>query len=267
MLRAMKKAIWRDHLIPFLCQHNWRPAKMIPLGDDYLRAEFGFEEEAIVKEAVRTVRKNTMASFERLATLWQQVRYIDRYNIPGSLVECGVWRGGCVGLMALAHMHRRGAVTREIHLFDSFQGLPQPDRNFDGTEAIKLADDKADGEHTPIGCCVASAEESRKLLVDTIGYPSDLIKIHPGWFLDTLPSVVDSMGAVGLLRLDGDWYSSTKVCLDHLYSKISDHGIVVIDDYGHFSGCRKAVDDFINGLGKPTLLSHIDYTGRFWVKL
>jgi O-methyltransferase len=124
-------------------------------------------------------------------------------------------------------------------LFDSFQGLPQPDRNFDGAEAIEMSAGCADGNHTPMGSCVASIEESRTLLIDKIGYPSELVKFHTGWFQDTIPKVAGSMGAVGLLRLDGDWYTSTKVCLDHLYSKVSDRGVVVIDDYWHFSGCRR----------------------------
>jgi hypothetical protein len=267
MVGALKRAIWRHQLIPFLGRRDWRPAACTPLHPDLLRAVSGFEEEDLIKRAAATVSNHTMASFERLATLWQQVRYLDRYDIPGALVECGVWRGGCVGLMALAHLHGRDAATREIHLFDSFQGLPQPDRNFDGPEAIDLAGGLADGAQAPIGACVAAMEDSRALLIDTIGYPSHLVKFHVGWFEETLPEAADLPGQVALLRLDGDWYSSTKTCLDHLYPKVSNRGVVVIDDYGHFQGCRKAVDEFINNLCDPILLNHIDYTGRFWVKL
>jgi hypothetical protein len=99
-----------------------------------------------------------------------------------------------------------------------------------------------------------------------IGYPSELIKVTVGWFQDTVPNAGSSMGPIALLRLDGDWYDSTKVCLNHLYGKVSRYGVIVVDDYGHFDGCRKAVDEFIAQLGIPVLLNHIDYTGRFWSK-
>src|SRR5215210_2368775 len=85
-----------------LSGRGWRPARGTPLRESYLRPEFGVDEEAAIKAAVRRVRGNTMTSFERLATLWQQVRYLDRYGIDGALVECGTWRGGSVGMMALA---------------------------------------------------------------------------------------------------------------------------------------------------------------------
>jgi hypothetical protein len=266
MLQALKRAVWRHQLIPFLGRRNWRPAACIPLSPDLLRAVSGYEEEALVKQAATIVAAHTMASFERLATLWQQVRYLDRYGIPGSLVECGVWRGGCVGLMALAHLHGRDGPTREIHLYDSFQGLPRPDRDFDGAEAIDLADGLADGAQVPIGVCVAPMEDGRSLLVDTIGYPSHLVKFHAGWFEDTLRDAANPPGPIALMRLDGDWYSSTKICLDRLYPDVSPNGVVVIDDYGHFAGCRRAVDEFVERLGYPILLNYIDYTGRFWVK-
>ena len=123
MTSSAKAAFWKHVLVPFLCQRDWRRARMIALDADSLRPTFGFEEEGTIKGAVSTVRDYTLASFERLATLWQQVRYLDRYNIPGGLVECGVWKGGCAGMMALAHMQDRNTPVREIHLFDSFQGF------------------------------------------------------------------------------------------------------------------------------------------------
>jgi hypothetical protein len=239
---------------------------MTPLEPDHLLADFGYDEEAEIKAAVRRVKNATMVSFERLATLWQQVRYLDRCGVKGALVECGVWRGGCAGLMALAHTRGGAKPSREVHLFDSFQGLPRPDRSVDGERAVRLARGAADGARIPIESCVASREVARRLLVDTIGYPADLVKIHEGWFQDTLPDAGASIGPIALLRLDGDWYSSTRVCLEQLYGKVSQFGVVVVDDYGHYEGCRKAVDEFLAGLGRPILLNHIDYTGRFWVK-
>lgn len=242
-----------------------RPAAMIPLDADVLKLNFGFDAEADIKRAVVTVARHTQASFERLATLWQQVLYLDRFRIPGALVECGVWRGGCVGLMAMAHMQSAAQPWREIHLFDSFEGLHQPDRRLDGDRAIELADGAADGKIEPIGACVAEQALSRQLLAD-IGYPEHLIHYHVGWFQETIPRDAAAVGPIALLRLDADWYEPTRIALDHLYPEVRSAGVVVVDDYGHFEGCRKAVDDFIAGQEKPILLNHIDYTARSWVK-
>ena len=240
--------------------------RMTDLDSRSLEADFGFEEEADIKAAVKKVRHHTMTSFERLATLWQQVRYLDRFEIPGSLMECGVWRGGCIGLMALAHMHSAGQPWRELHLFDSFVGLHRPDRRHDGDRAIELAEGEADGALQPIGACVAEMDESRTLLTE-LGYPEHLIKYHVGWFQDTIPDAAPTMEPIALLRLDGDWYESTRIALEHLYEKVAPLGVIVADDYGHFEGCRKAVDEFIERQRKPILLNHIDYTGRFWLKV
>jgi O-methyltransferase len=162
---------------------------MIPLGPEYLEPDFGFDEEALVKDAARKVANKTLASFERLATLWQQVRYLDRYGIPGSLVECGVWKGGCAGVMALAHLHTHKKPFREIHLFDSFQGLPQPDAKVDGLEATQMANGKADSQCVPISRCVASIDETQQFMADAIGYPRELTRFHIGWFQETVPKV------------------------------------------------------------------------------
>ena len=109
-------------------------------------------------------------------------------------------------------------------------------------------------------------EDNRELLFQEIRYPEKKVHFHQGWFEETLPKDAPGIGKIALLRLDGDWYSSTKVCLDHLYSHVSKFGVVVIDDYGHWEGCRKAVDEFLAKLGSPVMLHHVDYTGRYWIK-
>src|SRR5271170_5624155 len=123
-------------LAPVMLKARWRPAATIPLTDDYLKVKFGYDDEKDIKQHIKIVRDYTMSSFERLATLWQQVRYLDRAGIPGALVECGVWKGGSSGMMALAHLSIGNRPTRKIHLFDSFQGLPQPRAAEDGDSAV-----------------------------------------------------------------------------------------------------------------------------------
>ena len=244
---------------------GWRPGRATPLRDGYLRAEFGVDDEAAIKAAVRRVRGNTMTSFERLATLWQQVRYLDRYGIAGALVECGTWRGGSVGMMALAHLATEPTPTRTIHLFDSFEGLPEPTAK-DGAKAARYAGGRITGALDTIDACSAPLEDNRALLEGEIGYPDALLTYPQGWFQETVPAAAPSLGSIALLRLDGDWYESTVVCLEHLYPLVPPGGVVVIDDYGHWEGARRAVDEFVAALDEPVLLSHIDYTGRYWVR-
>lgn len=254
-------------ITPTLVRRGWRgPRGTAPQGlpSD---GSFGYDDEPQIRRAVQLVSLNTMSTFERLATLWQQVRYVDRYSIEGSLVECGVWKGGSSGMMALAHMAGRPQATRDMHLFDSFEGLPEPKSEKDGVEAVEYSGHRAGGALNSIQQCVGTLEENRKLMENQIHYPSALLHYHVGWFESTLPKVAPAISKIALLRLDGDWYESTRVCLEHLYSKVVDGGVVVVDDYGHWEGCRKAVDEFLQALPEPVLLNHIDYTGRSWVRL
>ena len=246
-------------------RQGWRPMRGTPLRESYLHSEMGVDEEDAIKDAVRRVRGNTMTSFERLASLWQQVRYLDRFGIEGSLVECGTWRGGAVGMMALAHLASRPTPSRELHLFDSFEGLPEPTTK-DGAKAASYAHGRVGGALDTIDACVAPLEDNRALLEGSIGYPKALVTYHRGWFQNTVPAAVRDLGPIALLRLDGDWYESTAVCLADLYPLVPAGGVVVIDDYGHWEGARRAVDEFIDATGEPILLGHIDYTGRYWVR-
>ncbi len=228
---------------------------------DYPRVHYDDEEAA--REAVRVVDDYTMTSYERLVTLWQQVRYLDRARIPGALVECGTWRGGACGMMALAHL-AGGTPTRPIHLFDSFQGLPEPDGERDGVMAVEYASGRASGALRGIGRCVGTLEDNQRLLGDIIRYPKELTDYHVGWFQETLPTASARIGPIALLRLDGDWYESTRICLEYLCPQMSS-GVVVVDDYGKWAGCRRAVDEYLNRCSRVLLLNHIDAAGRYWI--
>jgi hypothetical protein len=223
-----------------------------------------YNEEDLARQALKIVDEHTMTSYERMVTLWQQVRYLDRAGIDGCLVECGTWRGGAMGMMALAHL-ASGPPTRTLHLFDSFEGLPEPDGAKDREMAVAYASGKAGGALQSIGRCVGPLEDNQRLLHEIIGYPEALTTYHVGWFQDTVPAAVPGVGVIALLRLDGDWYESTKVCLESLGPRVSSGGIVVIDDYGKWPGCRQAADEFIARLSRPVFLSHIDASGRYYV--
>jgi O-methyltransferase len=256
----------RDIVVTTLARNGWRAPHGTPSRSVEGGKPLGYDEEDLIRGAAARVSTHTMSSFERLATLWQQVRYLDRYRIPGTFVECGVWRGGSSGMMALAHLASCPSPFRELHLFDSFEGLPEPRSEKDGSEAVAYAQHRAGGNLVPIQQCVGTLDENRQLFHEQLGYPDTLLHYHAGWFEQTVPQSAPCIAAIALLRLDGDWYESTRICLEHFYPQVVRGGIVVVDDYGHWQGCRKAVDEFLNTLDEPVLLNHIDYTGRFWLR-
>lgn len=263
LLRAVGKRVWQDLFVPRIAERGWRPARAVPPDAAYLRCAFGYDDEAAIKRAAGLVRDNTMTSFERLASLWEQVRYLDQRGIEGSLVECGVWRGGSMGMMALAHLNAAKRAGRRLHFFDSFEGLPMPSKA-DGQDARAYAGGDS-GALLATGQCAAPLDDSKALMA-RLGYPEELCSYHVGWFEETVPRAAPSIGPIALLRLDGDWYESTRVCLSHLYANVAPWGVIVIDDYGHWEGCRRAIDEFLATQSAPILLHRIDYTGRYFVK-
>ena len=152
----------------------------------------------------------------------------------GSIIECGTWRGG----MAAAMIHI-GGVDRTYHFFDSFQGLP-PAKEIDGQEALKWQRNP-DGPRY-FNNCTASREEFDRTLDLTPALP-DRVHVHEGWFRDTLARA--QIGPIAVLRLDGDWYDSTMVCLNTFWALLLPGALVVIDDYACWMGCRRAVHAFL----------------------
>ncbi|MEI6609644.1 MAG: TylF/MycF/NovP-related O-methyltransferase [Deltaproteobacteria bacterium] len=242
-----------------------------------LDERLGFELEDEATACIQVVRHNTMLSKRRLVTLYQQVAYCERYGIPGAFVECGVWKGGAMGMMAQANM-QTGKSRRHLHLFDVFQEICEPDAAVDGEKALRevqqyMGSGHDKGKLQPLTGIYnfmggpGTLAENRKLLEKTIGYPVELLQYHVGWFQETLPAVHEAIGPIAILRLDGDWYASTKVCLEYLFDKVVKGGIVIIDDYGTYEGCRRAVDEFMNTECVQAYLGSIDSDCRYFVKL
>ena len=211
-------------------------------------------------EIISTVEPFTMTSCERIAAVIDATRYITRRGIPGAIVECGVWRGG--SMMAAALTLQEEQDVRDLYLFDTFGGMTQPtddDVGFRGDDARKRF--VADNEGTDKGWCYASIDDVKRNL-GRLRYPEDRIHFVPGDVLQTLPH--KEPDRIALLRLDTDWYESTRHEMESLYDKLVTGGVLIIDDYGHWGGSRKAVDEYF-GAAAP-LLSRIDYTGRIAVK-
>jgi hypothetical protein len=205
-----------------------------------------------------------MTSPERVVSLTRAVEYIVRHSIGGDVVECGVWRGG--SMMAAARtLLRLGETSRTLHLFDTFDGMPPP-TEYDyapkygkSASEILAAEDKATSRAWAV-----AALDLVKVNVRSTGYPDHLTKYVPGRVEDTLPA--HAPDRIALLRLDTDWYESTRHELIHLYPRLVSGGVLIIDDYGHWEGAAKAVDEYIASQGLQLLLCRIDYTARIAVK-
>lgn len=201
----------------------------------------------------------TMTSLERLIALIDSVRYLSRQKISGDIVECGVWRGGSIIAAALTLIDM-GDTDRHLYLYDTFEGMPEPDEekdiSFDGHTAVELLESEPKGEGI---WCEASMEEVRFNILST-GYPADKVHLVKGKVEQTIPKIMPA--EIALLRLDTDWYESTLHELNCLYPAIVDKGILIVDDYGHWKGARAACDEFFENLSNPPVLVRIDYSGR-----
>jgi len=203
----------------------------------------------------------TMVGYKRLANTYELANLIERQKIIGDFVECGVWRGGCSAVMAYAAKNG----NRKTWLFDSFEGLPEPTKE-DGLLAKSYSGGNAAGGLQTINKCVGPIEDVKEIIFDILKIKPENVVIKKGWFQDVLPEAKQQIKAISILRLDGDWYESTKCCLDNLYDLVTKGGYVIVDDYGHWEGSRRAVDEFFAKRKINPALIKIDYTGVYFKK-
>jgi O-methyltransferase len=207
----------------------------------------------------------TMTSAERMFALYQAIKYIEAAGIPGDVLECGVWRGGSSRLAALTLL-ALGSSHRTLHLFDTFEGMTSPaDVDVQHATGRAAAQILAAKERTPNvnnEWAYAPLHQVQETMAET-GYPR--VEFIRGSVEETLPASAPSQ--ISLLRLDTDWYESTRHELEHLYPRLSHRGVLIIDDYGYWEGARKAVDEYFRETGQVVLLNRIDDTGRIAVKM
>jgi hypothetical protein len=211
---------------------------------------------------VQRVAPYTLTTLERRASLIGAVDHIVRHGIEGDIVECGVWRGGSMMAVALALM-ARGQTHRDLYLYDTFEGMSEPteaDRSHNGESAETQLQRTTRGEGV---WCEAGLPDVRANLLAT-GYPRERIHFVQGKVEDTIPATLP--GRVALLRLDTDWYESTRHELLHLYPLLQAQGVLIIDDYGHWQGARQAVDEYFAGSPAAIYMHRVDYSARMLVK-
>ena len=205
----------------------------------------------------------TMTSLERMVALHDAVRYVIANRIPGDFVECGVWRGGSAMNMAFTLQSLR-VEDRDIHLFDTYSGMPEPsDHDVDRHGRNARGKYQQLSQNDGSAWCYASLDEVRSNLMST-GYPEQRIHFVKGKVEDTIPGAAP--GKIALLRLDTDWFESTRHEMAHLFPRLVPGGVLLLDDYGHWQGARRAVDEYFAEQRLQPLLFRIDYTGRMMVK-
>jgi hypothetical protein len=225
----------------------WLAAQRVAYPPDFSPADI---------ELCRAVSGKTMTSPERIVAMAEAVRYLVANRIEGAIVECGVWRGGSMMAAALT-LQQCGDRTRELVLFDTFEGMSAPT-----SRDVDLRGRTADAA-TPEGSLAIQEREVAENLRST-GYPAERVRLVKGKVEETLPA--QAPASIALLRLDTDWYESTRHELRHLYPRLSRGGVLLIDDYGDWAGARQAVDEFIASASPRPLLHRLDHTGRCCIK-
>lgn len=209
-------------------------------------------------------RYYSMTSPQRLYGVYKAVEYLQQANVEGAFVECGVWRGGSM-MVAAETLRLLGGRERDFYLFDTFEGLPEPtseDVDVWGHEAKswwsekKLSDSSSDWARSHLSEVQANMAQT--------GYQADRIHCVKGLVEDTLPEAAPEK--IALLRLDTDWYTSTKHEMEHLFPRLARNGVLIIDDYGHFKGAKQAVDEYLAEHNEPLMLVRVDYTGRIAIR-
>ena len=213
------------------------------------------------RRVIDRIEGHTLTSPERVAALVEAVRYLVRSEVRGAFVECGVWRGGSAMAMALTLLEQ-GDTDRELWLYDTYTHMPFPgeeDVDLHGVHAADVYEEASAAE----AFRYLSFDEVRAAVAST-GYPIEKVRFVKGMVEDTIPNEVPER--IALCRLDTDWYESTAHEMEHLYPRLAPRGVLIIDDYGHFMGAKKAVDEYVERHRLPVLLNRIDFTGRLVVK-
>jgi len=229
--------------------------------DIRMPVELNKEERGIISDVMSN--KLTMVSYERIFATVMACKYVIDKDIEGDFVECGVWRGG--NAIAAAEIFKLHNSNKKVWLFDTFKGMTVP-TDFD----LQISNGKsaknqysANQKETHNQWCYASIQDVRnnflkRQLVQNIRFIEG--DVCQTLITEDLPS------AISILRLDTDWYESTKIELEVLYPKLLENGCLIIDDYGHWSGAKKATDEYFKKYGNRPFFQYIDYTGRLALK-
>jgi O-methyltransferase len=202
-------------------------------------------------DLIASVKPLTKCSTERLVAMCHALRHVDAKNLRGDVVECGVWQGANLILA------RSISPQRRCWAYDTFEGMPAPgphDRSRSGVLAGQAYKGKS-----------AKSREAVKDILRGFGcWDDNLVRLVPGLVEETLQDSENIPKRIAVLRLDTDWYDSTRIELETLYPRLVPGGVLIIDDFGHWLGARKAVEEYFNGHGPAW--RELDYTGIMGIK-
>jgi len=217
-------------------------------------------KDSVFMDLFEQVKPYTMTSIEALFALYTSVNYVLDREIPGDILECGVWRGGSALLAALI-MKARKVSDRQLYLYDTFQGMPTP-TEFDVDKYGRTGFEMMEQYGDDIGWCYASLEDVKAAFwVHNFEFEIHFVQ---GDVIETLERIKPE--TISVLRLDTDWYESTAVEFQHLYPRLSTGGVLIVDDYGCWAGSRKATDDYFREVPGP-MLTRIDKEVRLGIKI
>jgi len=220
---------------------------------------FGTKKQKLKVKLTLKLLTYTMGGRKALENAFDVVDLVESNKITGSIVECGVAEGGTAAMLGLANKYL-GNETRIKWFFDSYEGLPEPTE-----EDYVMGKTGNFIRPLPKGSCLGTIEQVSELMFGKLKFSSSEINLIKGWFQDTVPTTKNQIGQIAILRLDGDWYESTKIPLENFYDQITEGGYIIIDDYLTCFGSRKAVDEYLENNSIHTVLN-LDGRGGIWFK-
>lgn len=248
----------RHEASPALRDSIFEIPRVVDAYPDLARSEPNFLTE------VKACLPYTLTSIPLMFSAWSAVRYLVENDLPGDIVECGVWRGGTMMLIAKA-LIAMDDVSRDLYLYDTFEwsweDLSQSDGMVLDSGVSWLG--VSSTQTAPVMATGVDIEDVRQHLLST-GYPSERMHFVKGLVQDTIPAIAPER--IALLRLDTDFYESTRHELIHLYPSLTEGGVLIVDDYGKLRGATEAVDEYFGSRDERPLLHRVDTQGRVVVR-
>ena len=211
------------------------------------------------KNLIEFINEYSMTPLIRRWTLIKSLHYINKKKVIGDIVECGIWRGGNLFLAKKIQDKYYKEIKRKLYGFDTFEGMSEPS-NHDGIRINKIYQNFKNNNEPWAKASLDDVKNFSKKLFSDI----DEFNFVKGKVEDTLKDKKNLPDKISLLRLDTDLYESTKIELNILYPLLVEKGILIIDDYGDFPGCRQAVDEYFSD--KNVLMISVDKSCRVIVK-